>query len=414
MNTPFTKKILEKYLEGRCTVEEIEWVEQWYASFDNELPLFEDEKCAEALELQEAAKTVINELISHSKQQSNNEAGGDDLEIFEISTTRRFLTFTRVAAAILIILTTGILLYYMRNSTPAPIANAIKPGLQRKNAIVPGGSKALLTLADGSTIILDSAGSGALAIQGNTKVVKLADGRIIYDASQKVAGGKQQVAYNVLSTPRAAQYELILPDGTKVWLNAASSIKYPTAFTGKERVVEITGEVYFEVAKVFAHHSGPGNNKQEKVMPFRVKAKGMDVEVFGTHFNVNAYDEEQTIRTTLLEGSVKVISGSRQVFIKPGEQAKLYTSGALNIEHANLSETIAWKNGLFQFENASIQTVMRQVARWYDVEVVYEGQVTTDRFQGKLYRNTDISQLLKILELSGARFKIEGKKIIVQ
>jgi ferric-dicitrate binding protein FerR (iron transport regulator) len=197
-------------------------------------------------------------------------------------------------------------------------------------------------------------------------------------------------------------------------LNTASSIHYPTAFNGRERKVEISGEAYFEIAK-------------DPSRPFRVLITapgktgaeganwGGEIEVLGTHFNVNAYTDEHAVNTTLLEGSVKVNKGGRQVIIKPGEQAQLSKAGAITVQQADLEETMAWKSGLFQFDQAAtIETVMRQVARWYDVEVVYTRDVTGDRFQGKMYRDENLSQVLKILEFSGLHFRLEGKKIIVQ
>lgn len=412
MNTPITKELLEKYLNGQCTIDECELVEQWYASFENESPLFEDDQSLEAMELQMDTKAAIDEKIAATKLVYLHEPIEEEQDVIALETRRGLITFPRVAAAVFILLAAGFCFLFSHPSKQKLVAKVSSSVPHHKKEIVPGGNKAVLTLADGSTIILDSTGSGALAVQGNTKVIKSADGQLIYDASG--SNKNQQVGYNTLSTPRAAQYQLILPDGTKVWLNAASSIRYPTAFVGKERVVEITGEAYFEVAKVKTLNTEPGSVRKSTPMPFRVKVKNMEVEVLGTHFNVNAYDEEQTINTTLLEGSVKLRKGGKEVLIKPGERAKLNTSGSFKVEEANVNEVVAWKNGLFQFENASLNTVLRQIARWYDVEVVYERDVSADRFQGKLFRNTDINQLLKILELSGAQFKIEGKKIIVQ
>jgi ferric-dicitrate binding protein FerR (iron transport regulator) len=291
-------------------------------------------------------------------------------------------------------------------------------------------------LADGTTVVLDNASNGMLAQQNNVQVVKSKDGELKYQPAMAGTMGNRfrkagTITYNMLSTPRGGQYMIVLPDGSKAWLNAASSIKYPTAFMGNERRVEITGEVYFEVKPVTSRQVGTGSKGEQEKIPFVVKivtptGNGGEVEVLGTHFNVNAYDDEGAVKTTLLEGKVKVVkreteNGKREkdnefaAVLKPGEQAVIAAHSPLTIDHSpDLESVMAWKNGLFQFNNVTIETVMRQVARWYDVQVVYERDASKDLFRGKIYRNTDMSQLLKILELSGAHFKIEGKKVIVQ
>jgi ferric-dicitrate binding protein FerR (iron transport regulator) len=266
------------------------------------------------------------------------------------------------------------------------------------NDALPGRSKAVLTLANGSSILLDSVANGMLAQQGNATVVKLNNGQLAYNT---LAEKPTEVLYNTLATPRGGQYQLVLPDGSKVWLNAASSIRYPTAFAGKERKIEITGEAYFEVAK----NTG---------VPFIVSTNGMDVKVLGTRFNVNAYDDEATIRTTLLEGAVLVTKDAATAILKPGQQSRLTKSGVINvINDTDIEEAVAWKNGLFSFKSADIKTVMRQIARWYDVEVVYEKEVQ-EQFHTEINRNTNASKVFKILETTGGvHFRIEGKKVTV-
>jgi len=267
----------------------------------------------------------------------------------------------------------------------------------------PGGNVALLTLADGSTIALDSLHDGLVAQQGNTKIDKLGNGQLAYKKADP--GQETDVpVHNMLTTPRGGQYRLILPDGTAVWLNAASSITYPTAFTGDERTVQITGEAYFEVQK-------------DKIRPFRVKfSAGADsamVEVLGTHFNINAYTDENAVRTTLLEGSVRVVS-RQTTLLEPGQQVQLDDRGhSRMIPDADVEDAIAWKNGRFHFENADIQTVMRQIARWYNVEVVFEGKITTEKFEGDIPRSSQLTEVFKILELSKVHFKIDDKKVTV-
>jgi len=267
-----------------------------------------------------------------------------------------------------------------------------------KSDIPPGGNKAILTLADGSKITLDDAKNGALAQQGNTKVLKL-DGQLSYNATKNNNDG---IYFNTIVTPRGGQYEIVLQDGTKVWLDAASSLRFPTAFAGKERRVEITGEAYFEVAK-------------NATMPFIVKVGRSEVQVLGTEFNIMAYDEEASLKTTLLEGSVKFVNDGRSSLLTPGQQSSMDREGKVHIENKiDLVEVMAWKNGLFHFESADIQTVMRQLSRWYDVDVVYSNKGSVNLFYAEIPRNTNLSDALKALQLTGkVHFEIEGRKIIV-
>lgn len=280
------------------------------------------------------------------------------------------------------------------NSALVNINNSAAPEDDR----LPGGDKAMLTLADGSQIVLDSAGNGILAEQGNTKIIKQQDGQLVYNAA---GAGTDVIAYNTLTTPRGGQYKITLPDGSKVWLNAASSLKYPAAFTGNDRKVEITGEAYFEVAK-------------DASKPFKVQVNQMEVEVLGTHFNINGYGDEEVIRTTLLEGSVKINTAAGSNLLKPGQQAQLQKTGRIKlINDADLEETMAWKDGNFQFENSDIKTVMRQLSRWYDVEIEYKGTVSK-HFIGTISRDVNLSKVLAMLQQTGeVKFKIEGKKVVV-
>jgi ferric-dicitrate binding protein FerR (iron transport regulator) len=252
-------------------------------------------------------------------------------------------------------------------------------------------------LADGSTIILDNVQNGTLAQQGNTKVIK-EDGKLAYNLTST---GINEVLYNTISTPRGGQYQVDLPDGSRVWLNAASSLHFPTAFVGKERRVEITGEAYFEVAK-------------NKAQPFIVSVNGAEVQVLGTHFNVMAYNDENAIKTTLLEGSVKFVNGSTSSLLKPGQQSQLSENGQVKVvSNVDVDAVTAWKNGNFDFQGEDIETVMRQLSRWYNVDVVYRNK-PDELFYAEIPRNTKLSDVLKALELTGKlRFGIEGKKIIV-
>lgn len=286
-----------------------------------------------------------------------------------------------------------------KKERPSPRAALVH---EAKREILPGKDAAKLILADGSVIVLDSAGNGALAQQGATGITKK-NGEISYDKQTT----SPAVLYNTLATARGNQYQVKLADGSKVWLNAASSIRFPTAFTGKERRVEITGEVYFEVSHDVARPfivqiSGPGG------------ADGGEVKVLGTHFNVHAYEEDGAIKTTLLEGAVQFIRKGNSRILRPGQQSVAgFTKNDIDITTPSLEKEMAWKNGQFLFDGDPIEHIMRQISRWYDIDVVYEGPVSTETFSGVLSRNSSIDQVLKVLEVGGLTYRLNGKRIIV-
>ncbi|KAI9437921.1 hypothetical protein F5148DRAFT_1294070 [Russula earlei] len=292
---------------------------------------------------------------------------------------------------------------YKRPSHTALEAPATASAATTKEA-APGTNKAVLTLGDGSVVMLDNAGKGVLTHQGHTKVIKTGDGQLAYENNTQAQ--EITVTYNVLSTPRGGQYELTLPDSTKVWLNNASSLRYPTNFTGKTREVQLTGEGYFEVSK------NPN-------MPFRVKVhnaelgEDMNVEVLGTHFDISSYKDDKDIRTTLVEGSVKVTRGNQNTLLSPGDQLQYTADTQPKVYHdVNTSQVTSWKDGYFYFERADIQTVMKVLSRWYDIEVEYKGHIPTQQFGGKIQRNLQLSQVLKILKNQDVNYTIEGRKII--
>jgi ferric-dicitrate binding protein FerR (iron transport regulator) len=311
----------------------------------------------------------------------------------------RWKKYIAAAAVILIAGAAFFMLYHQQGTKPQ---NSIVQQ-QSNNDIAPGGNKAILTLGNGNKIILDSAHNGLLAQQGGSKVIKTDSGKLAYN---NISNEKPTATvYNVLSTPRGGQYQLTLPDGTKVWLNAASSIKYPTAFNGKDRTVEITGEAYFEVV----HDAGS---------PFRVKAKTQVVEDLGTHFNIMAYDNEVAVVTTLLEGKIKIYRDKRSMGLTPGQQVAYYgeNGGLVISKNPDLDQAIAWKNGLQSFSNADVQTIMREVERWYDVDVSYEGEIEKRSFNGDIPRSANLSEVLKLFDVNKIHFTIdaEKKKIVVR
>ncbi|MBS1602900.1 MAG: FecR domain-containing protein [Bacteroidetes bacterium] len=292
-----------------------------------------------------------------------------------------------IAAAVVIAVAT--LLIYRRPPTTAPS--------QPQTAdIAPGHDGAILTLADGSKVVLDSAENSALPMQGSASLT-LKNNQLVYRTNGQKAA---EVTYNVLSVPRGRQFKLVLPDGTKVWLNAASMLRYPIAFSGSRREVEVSGEAYFEVAP-------------NATIPFTVKKGNTQIEVLGTHFNVNAYDNESTEDITLLEGSVRVANGGESVVIAPGQQARI-TTGIRVRNDVDLEEVIAWKEGKFQFsESADIHSIMRQIADWYDVDIQYAGPVNK-HIGGAISRDVRLSEVLTVLETTGVvHFNIKGRTIEV-
>ncbi len=311
---------------------------------------------------------------------------------------RRVIPLRRIAVAASLI---GVLLLtafvFINKGGSKGIVKANVSEHQFKDDVSPGGDKATLILADGSIVVLDDAQNGILAQQGNSKVVKLG-GKLSYNPINK---SSKEILYNTISTPNGGQYQLELPDGSLVWLNATSSIRFPTSFVDKERRVEITGEAYLEVAK----------NRDK---PFIVTVNNAEIQVLGTHFNINAYLDEDDVKTTLLEGSVKFVNGGNANILKPGQQSQLIKNGTVKVvSSVDVEKVVAWKNGFFDFDNAGIETIMRQLSRWYNVEIEYNGK-TDDLFIAEMRRNIKLSDALKALELTGkVRFEIEGKKIIV-
>jgi ferric-dicitrate binding protein FerR (iron transport regulator) len=307
-------------------------------------------------------------------------------------------SWRNIAAAGILLVVTAAVYFLYNNREAGKIASREGHSHQVKNDVLPGGNRAVLTLSGGKKIMLDDAKEGTLARQGNTKVLKLNNGQLAYVISGQ---NKKEVLYNTVTTPAGGLYRVILPDGSKVWLNAASSLHFPTVFTGKERMVELTGEAYFEVAA-------------EADKPFKVRVDGMQVAVLGTHFNVMAYNDESAIKTTLLEGAVRVKKGESNVLLQPGQQAEYdRTAARMAVSGTDVEEAVAWKNGMFRFNAADVKTIMREVARWYDITVSYEGNIQERHLTGEAPRNVNLSELIKVLELNGVHSRMEGNRIIV-
>jgi transmembrane sensor len=400
MGNERAEELIRKYLAGNATPEEEALLESWYIAAAQEQPDMTGEPANPNIEAEmlESLRAEQQELPKIGEPKSKSPVR----------------LWPRVAAAAAVILILSVGSFFLSRKSPT---QAIVQQQPLENDILPAGARATLTLLDGRTIPLDSADSHALARQGNATISSLG-GQLIYGASQpgrstaSQPGGNStnqpggpaaqgNLAYNTLTTRPGEHYSLLLPDGTKAWLNAGSSITYPVVFEGNERKVKVTGEVYFEVV-------------HDAKQPFKIAVKDQLVEDIGTHLNINAYDDESTINTTLLEGSIKVTKGSASAILAPGQQAKIRPVGnSFQIQKVDADEAIAWKNGYFYFDRADIQTMMRQLARWYDVQVIYKGEISKRTFKGKLYRNIKASEALRILTYFGAHFQIDGKTITV-
>lgn len=377
MENERAKKLIAKYLKGDCTAEEKALVESWYL---NETANAQEE--IEEPDYQEIEQHLWADITkeNHKKRLCR----------------QRICSY---AAAAILILTTA--LYFGTRSTSSISQNGTADFA--KTDINPGSNKALLTLADGSKIVLDDAVNGEIAKQSGCVITKTTTGQLVYTIQgSQVAALKTQSLLNTIETPKGGQYQVNLPDGTKVWLNAASSLSFPARFSGLQRQVVLKGEAYFEVAK-------------NKHMPFIVKSEQQKIEVLGTHFNVSAYTDEHQIKTTLAEGSVKVtlLANHQEQLLKPGQQA--ITTNQIQVIPVDIEEALAWKDGLFMFNDENLENIMKKVERWYDVEVDFQQQELRQKhFSGTVSRFGKVSQVLKTLELTGSvHFKIEGRKIIV-
>ncbi len=399
MNRQEFYALIDKYLAGNASQEEMDLLGRYYNSFQQDQDWNQAELGPASMMETEIFRRIQQEIKPRDtgKTTGTVEAypGAPLAKTTPLNNERKVFTHVRIAAAACIIgllVSTGWI--WFRGDSKNDVVKT-QPGKQLATAA--GGSKAVLQLADGSTIILDDAKNGALAQQGNARVTRL-NGKLSYNALSQT----NKVVYNTISTPPGGSYEIVLADGSHVWLNAASSLHFPAAFVGKERKVDITGEAYFEVAK-------------NKSMPFIVSVNGAEVQVLGTHFNVMAYPDEPSVKTTLLEGAVKFVHASITSVLKPGQQSQLLKSGQVKIAAGiDVEEVVAWKNGLFNFQGADIATVSRQLARWYEVEVVYDSKID-DLFYAKMPRSTKLSDVLNLLELTGkVHFEMNGSRVIVR
>ena len=398
------------YIRQTLTEKEHDELDEWITASDENQLLFEELTDPATIErgMNEMEKVNVRAAMERLKTKIRF----TDEKV--ASGKKRWVSYSAAASIIIAI---GLVIFFMANRKSKPGKELVKT-----EVIKPGGNYASLTLSNGNVINLYEVKNGLIDSTNGNEVLKPADGQISYENHSNAEN-----EFHVLKTPVGGQYSVTLPDGSRVWLNSLSSLKYPVSFSGTERVVELSGEGYFEVST--APSNSPEGGGQGKT-PFVVKMNGMRVEVLGTHFNINAYSDEPSVNTTLLEGRVVVSreSGSREVGksgspedgktgsleLKPGDQARLMENGELKIENGvDVSEAVAWKNGMFQFKDAPIENVMRQVARWYDVEIVYEGK-PDHHFNATIYRKEAVEKLLHYLEQTNeVHFRVEGKRIVV-
>lgn len=383
MDKALLAQLTQRFVSGTATDEEKALLHEWYDAADREeielvfLPNRETED--------DVKKRILAGLQTAIEQEPK-------------TPTRRMGYYARwiAAAAVLVAVSITGFYFWKGYKTRRSAIGEVQVAASQKD-LLPGGNKATLMLGDGSRLNLEAEVNGVIRKVAGT-VIDKQDGLLRY----KVAATDPAPEMNTIQTPRGGQYQVILPDGTRVWLNAASSLTYPTAFTGGDRTVQLKGEAYFEVA----------DNKDK---PFKVMVDKMRVNVLGTHFNVMAYDDENEIKTTLLEGAVTVTEDGATHLMKPGQEGRLDRStDAFKLLNVDVDKSIAWKNGVFQFGGTTIESVMRDIVRWYDVDVEYQGR-TDQHFTGTISRSVNASEVFKMLELTGAvHFTIEGKKVIVK
>jgi len=301
----------------------------------------------------------------------------------------------RVAASILLLLSIGLYTGYRHYIN----SRQIMANQAALKTIKPGGNNAVLTLANGSKIILNNVHNGQLTMQGHISINKINSGKLVYQSQPNAANATAKPTYNTVTTPAGGQYQLVLADGTTVWLDALSSIRYPAVFEGNERDVELQGEAYFEVAK-------------NKAMPFHVISNGQTVEVLGTHFNINAYADEPEITTTLLEGKVKIWNNNRSAVLAPGQQS-VVKNQVIIVSNTDTRGAVAWKNGYFRFTNTEIAPLMRQISRWYNVNIVYTSAPNERKFTGGISRDANIASVILMLKDVGIDATMKGSTIVI-
>jgi len=402
--------LIEKYLEEQLSHSEQQELNEWLAEAESNRLFFQQITDKEIL--REKMKLYASADSAAMWQKTLQKLDGGKL-VTMYPQKSSFRKYVAAAAAAIILVSAGTW-FYMDQRFNSGLAKNESANGTSSSLIVPGTTKATLTLADGKTVVLANSGDGLVAKQGGIDINKI-DGRLIYNGEQHDANQDIDHAYNTITTPRGGEYKVTLPDGSKVWLNAASSLRFPIAFAGNERIVELTGEAYFEVNRVT---NVTADNKAQKT-PFIVKltspsGASSEVPVLGTHFNVMAYEDEAAIKTTLLEGAVKVSTSNSSKIIQPGEQA-LLKEGEISVRNVDGDDVIAWTTGFIPVGGTDLDYTMRQIGRWYDVEIGYEGSIPNVVFEGKLPRSASINDVIKVLNANNIKARLDetARKITV-
>ncbi|PRD46611.1 FecR family protein [Sphingobacterium haloxyli] len=367
--------LLEKYITGECSQEEMDFLERWYA---NEL----QKRISESN--QEDLRTVKDDLWKRIVDERP-----------QIAKRRIAWRIWASAAAVLLI---GFFVIYQSRQTPFSGEVSEEKIVNRTQNVLPGGNKAILTTGDGKQIVLTDEADGVIEEGEGFIIRKQEDGLVSFEITDHKSNAT--LINNTIETPKGGIYQVVLPDGSKAWLNSASSISFPVNFSAVERKVSIKGEVYFEI-------------QHDPTRPFRVDAPQQQVEVLGTKFNINAYEDERYVRTSLVEGSVKVKGATQEYLLKPGFELSTTKSGRDKIGKADIKAIMAWKEGVFRFDRVELEVLMRQLARWYDVDVVYQGAYAKDEFVGEIKRNEDIRKVLSVLRYGNIDLSLEGRKLMV-
>jgi transmembrane sensor len=383
-----TAYLISAYIQHKLTPAEREELDDWVAASKENLLLFEE--LSDDKQLKKTLHWFHKLDIEKAKRRVHQKMNVEPVRPL----WQKIMPYMVAACFILIV---GTMWFYQRQEDKRPNLSKRPPTAEP----VPGGNKAILTLADGRHIVLDSAANGSLGKDGASAIIK-SDSVLTYEVAEASSG--HQAAYNMIEVPKSGKYQIVLSDGTKVWLNAASSLRFPAAFTGKERRVELTGEGYFEVAK-------------NKGMPFHVSADGVDIAVLGTHFNIQAYSDESAIKATLLEGSVQVSNNSSKAVLKPGEQAQIKNEGGLQditiVKNADMEKVVGWRNGLFIFRDDDVKDIMKALESWYDIKVIYKANINR-HLSGTFYRSEPLNNILHYLEgTNEVHFEIKGKDVMV-
>ncbi len=364
--------LLTKYEQGLCNAEELAWIETWYIHLNEDKEL---------------------DLRSADLDKSESRM----MQVLNIQERHTIPLWKKVAVAASILLVSTFSYYFLQRKE---VLYETNPTNLAHTVIQPGGNKAVLTLADGREINLEETAKGTLAEVAGVKIIKKASGEVIYNVNGTNDITAAKNSYHTIATPRGGTYQVLLEDGSKVWLNAASSIKFPSSFSATERIVELKGEAYFEIAK-------------NRTRPFTVKVAGQSIQVLGTKFNANSYPNEAKLATTLLEGSVRLSNQLENVVLKPGEQSQSTIDEKIKLRTVETAAFLAWKDGMFSFQRADLQTVLRQFERWYNIDVKFEKDVPEIFFTGKIYRNLNLDDALNNLTFLGVRFKIENRNVTV-